>query len=107
MAKAKKSPEWKSLPDDKKAEYLLTHLTLSDRTWTGKPRLKGEKRDAFSRRVLLGEVADGEATDRTRARTPTRPNVCRKAGPYGGARDGLTRRVVRRLPFSVTARRPP
>ena len=61
--KAKKSPEWKSLPDDEKAEYLLTHLTLSDRTWTDKPRLKGEKRDAFIRRILLGEVADGEATD--------------------------------------------
>jgi hypothetical protein len=61
--KAKKSPEWKSLADDEKAEYLLTHLTLSDRTWTDKPRLKGEKRDAFIRRILLGEVADGEATD--------------------------------------------
>jgi hypothetical protein len=36
---------------------LLTHLTLSDRTWTDKPRLKGEKRDAFIRRILLGEVA--------------------------------------------------
>jgi len=61
--KAKKSLEWKSLPDDEKAEYLLTHLTLSDRTWTDDPRRKGEGRDAFIRRVLLGEVADGEATD--------------------------------------------
>ena len=51
--KGKKAPEWKSLPDDKKAAYLLEHITLSDRTWTDKPRLKGEKRDAFIRRILL------------------------------------------------------
>jgi hypothetical protein len=43
-----------SLPDDEKAQYLLDHPTLSDRTWTNEPRLKGEKRDAFIRRILLG-----------------------------------------------------
>ena len=50
----KKAPEWKSLPDDEKAQYLLDHPTLSDRTWTNEPRLKGEERDAFIRRILLG-----------------------------------------------------
>ena len=54
--KTKKAPEWKSLPDAKKAQYLLDHPTLSDRTWTNEPRLKGEKRDAFIRRILLGEA---------------------------------------------------
>ena len=50
--KAKKAPEWKSLPDAKKAQYLLDHETISDRTWTDEPRLKGEKRDALIRRIL-------------------------------------------------------
>jgi len=54
--KSRKAPEWKSLPDAEKARYLLDHQTLSDRTWTDEPRLKGEKRDAFVRRILLGEV---------------------------------------------------
>ena len=52
--KTKMAPEWKSLPDAEKAQYLLDHPTLSDRTWTNEPRLKGEKRDAFVRRILLG-----------------------------------------------------
>ncbi len=51
--KTKMAPEWKSLPDAEKAQYLLDHPTLSDRTWTNEPRLKGEKRDAFIRRILL------------------------------------------------------
>ena len=50
----KKAPEWKSLPDAEKAQYLLDHQTISDRTWTNEPRLNGEKRDAFIRRILLG-----------------------------------------------------
>ncbi len=29
----------------------------------GQAASEGEKRDAFIRRILLGEVADGEATD--------------------------------------------
>ena len=61
--KTKKAPEWKSLPDAKKAQYLLDHQTLSDRTWTDELRLKGEKRDAFVRRILLGEVLHGEAVE--------------------------------------------
>jgi hypothetical protein len=49
--KTKKAPEWKSLPDAEKAQYLLDHQTISDRTWTDEPRLKDEKRDAFIRRI--------------------------------------------------------
>ena len=48
----KNAPEWKSLPDAEKAQYLLDHQTISDRTWTEEPRLKGEKRDAFIHRIL-------------------------------------------------------
>jgi ribonuclease HII len=59
----KKAPEWKSLPDAEKAQYLLDHQTLSDRTWTGELRLKGEKRDAFVRRILLGEVLHAETVE--------------------------------------------
>lgn len=47
-----KTPEWKSLLDVEKAQYLLDRQTISDRTWTDEPRLKGEKRDAFIRRIL-------------------------------------------------------
>jgi hypothetical protein len=50
--KTKKAPEWKSLPDAEKAQYLLAHQTISDRTWTDEPRLKGETRDAFIHRIL-------------------------------------------------------
>ena len=46
------APEWKSLPDAKKAQYLLDHQTISDRSWTKESRLKGEKRDAFIHRIL-------------------------------------------------------
>ena len=62
--KAKKEPAWKSLPDDAKAAYLLDHLTISDRSWTHKPRLKGEKRDAFIRRILLRELLEGDSPAR-------------------------------------------
>ena len=41
--KTKKAPDWKSLPDGAKAQYLLDHQTISDRIWTDEPRLKGEK----------------------------------------------------------------
>src|SRR2546423_9169254 len=42
--KTKKAPEWKSLPDAEKAQYLLDHQTIAERTWTAHPRRKG---DAF------------------------------------------------------------
>jgi hypothetical protein len=67
--KTKKGPEWKSLPDAEKAQYLLDHQTLSDRTWTDELRLKGEKRDAFVRRILLGEVPRGEAVESNETET--------------------------------------
>jgi len=47
----KKAAKWKELPDAEKAQHLLDHPTLSDRTWTDEARLKGEKREAFVRRV--------------------------------------------------------
>jgi hypothetical protein len=50
--KTEKTPEWRSLPDAEKAQYLLDHQTISDRTWTDKPRLTGEKRGAFIHRIL-------------------------------------------------------
>jgi hypothetical protein len=50
--KTERAPEWKSLPDAEKAQYLLDHQTISDRTWTDEPRLKSEKRDAFIHRIL-------------------------------------------------------
>ena len=60
--KAKKAPEWKSLPDAEKAQYLLDHQTLSDRNWTDQQRLKGEKRAAFIRRILRGETGETSGT---------------------------------------------
>ena len=67
--KTNKTPEWKSLPAVEKAQHLLDHQTLSDRTWTDEPRLKGEKRDAFIRRILLGEALHGEAVEPDETKT--------------------------------------
>ena len=50
--KTKKAPEWTSMSDAEKAQYLLDHQTISDGTWTDEPRLRGEKRDAFIHRIL-------------------------------------------------------
>lgn len=50
--KTKNAPAWKSLPNAEKAQYLLDHQTITDRTWTEASRLKGETRDAFINRVL-------------------------------------------------------
>jgi hypothetical protein len=47
---------WRELAPAEKAEYLLAHPTISDRSWTDEPRRQGEKREAFIRRVLLGDV---------------------------------------------------
>lgn len=62
---AKKAAEWKALPDAELAAHLLAHQTLPDRSWEdragGATREKGEKRDAFIRRVLLGETPETEA----------------------------------------------
>jgi len=50
--KMMKAPDWMSLPDAEKAQHLLDHQTISDRSWTDEPRLNGEMRDAFIRRIL-------------------------------------------------------
>jgi hypothetical protein len=52
MPMPKKRAAWKSLPGAEKARYLHDHPTISDRTWTDEPRLEGETRGAFIRRVL-------------------------------------------------------
>jgi hypothetical protein len=59
----RKVAAWKALPDAEKAQYLLDHQTLSDRTWTDQARLRGEKREAFIRRILLGERPGGESDE--------------------------------------------
>ena len=76
--KTKRTPEWKSLPNAEKAQYLLDHQTLSDRTWTDKLRLKGEKRDAFIRRILLGQLT-AEPASRTAGDSPKLTNLVRCA----------------------------
>ena len=52
------------------ATHLLATPTLADRTWTDEQRLKGEKRHAFIRRILLGktgETSETVGTDETAA----------------------------------------
>ena len=40
------------------AEHLLATPTITDKAWAeGEPRLHGEDREAFIRRVLLGGTA--------------------------------------------------
>ncbi len=51
----KKPPGLRALPADQLAARLLERVTIPDRVWTDEPRLLDEKRDAFIRRVLLGE----------------------------------------------------
>jgi ribonuclease HI len=53
-----KKPAWKDLPPAEMAAHLFATPTLADRTWTDEQRLKGEKRDAFIRRILLGETTE-------------------------------------------------
>jgi hypothetical protein len=60
-SKAKK-PAWKDLSPAEMAAHLLATPTLADRTWTDEQRLKGEKRDAFIRRILLGETGETSET---------------------------------------------
>ena len=44
-------PEWKSWPNPRKLEHLLRKTTITDRSHTDKPRLPGEKRADFLRRI--------------------------------------------------------
>ena len=54
---------WRELPAAEMAAHLLATPQIADRAWTEKPRLSGETRDAFIRRVLLGETEPLDAPD--------------------------------------------
>jgi ribonuclease HI len=69
VAKARKRPAWRDLPPAEMAEHLLSTSTLANITWTAEPRKRGEKRDAFIRRILLGEAAQVEAPEYEIAKT--------------------------------------
>jgi hypothetical protein len=69
--RAKKPSAWAVLKSEgtaaEVAEHLLSHETLGDVTWADRPerqggveRAKGESREAFIRRVLLGETPSEE-----------------------------------------------
>jgi hypothetical protein len=60
VVKARKRAAWRDLPAAEMAEHLLSTPTLADSTWTQEQRERGEKRDAFIRRILLGETAHVE-----------------------------------------------
>ena len=51
---------WRDLKPDKMAAHLLATPTITDLAWAEErahaPRLPGETREAFIRRVLLGET---------------------------------------------------
>ncbi len=47
---------WRDLPAADMAAHLLATPTIADRVWTEEARLPRETRDAFVRRVLLGET---------------------------------------------------
>jgi hypothetical protein len=52
---------WRDLPAAEMAAHLLKTPQIADRFWTDQPRLPGETRAAFIRRVLLGETRPVEA----------------------------------------------
>jgi hypothetical protein len=51
---------WRDLPASEMAAHLLATPTIADHVWTEESRLPGESREAFVRRVVLGEVAEPE-----------------------------------------------
>jgi ribonuclease HI len=55
--KPRKAP-WRELPPAQMAAHLLATPTISDAAWTSEPRLSGEARSDFVRRVLLGETPE-------------------------------------------------
>ena len=55
---------WRELPPAEMAAHLLATPTISDRSWTEKPRLPGELRAKFIRRVLLGETPEPETQEK-------------------------------------------
>lgn len=48
---------WRDLPVAEMSAHLLATPTIPDRVWTDESRLPRETREAFVRRVLLGETA--------------------------------------------------
>jgi hypothetical protein len=54
---------WNPCRPRRRRNASSTNRTLCDRSWTAELRLKGEKRGAFVRRVLLGEVLHGDAVE--------------------------------------------
>lgn len=71
--KRKASVAWKSLPPAELAAHLLATPTITDTAWTTEKRLADENREAFIRRIVLGE------TDVLRA-MPARPDVTASHG---------------------------
>jgi ribonuclease HI len=55
MRKPRKA-SWRDLPPAEMAKHLLHTTTIRDGAWTLEPRLPGELRPDFVRRVLLGET---------------------------------------------------
>jgi ribonuclease HI len=49
---------WRELPPSEMAAHLLATPTIVDGVWTSEPRLPGETRSDFVRRVLLGDTPE-------------------------------------------------
>jgi hypothetical protein len=62
----RKAPARKSLPPAELAAHLLATLTIADSAWTTEPRLPGENRESFIRRIVLGETPES-TTEETAA----------------------------------------
>jgi probable phosphoglycerate mutase len=62
----RKGAAWRSLPPAELAAHLITTPTITDFAWTTKPRLPGENRESFIRRIVLGESPES-ATEETSA----------------------------------------
>jgi hypothetical protein len=54
---------WRELPAAEMAAHLLQTPTIGDRVWADEPRLPGETRTAFIRRVLLCETESVEGPE--------------------------------------------
>jgi ribonuclease HII len=54
---------WRELPAAEMAAHLLATPTITDRAWTDEPRLPGETRTAFIRRVVLRETEGVDAPE--------------------------------------------
>jgi hypothetical protein len=72
-----RKPSWRGLPPAEMADHLLATPTISDGAWTSEPRLPGEARSDFVRRVLLGETPESPAE-------PPESDVVEPAGMKSG-----------------------